>query len=114
MPSSPNGLSSKECSSKGVPHAAPRKKNGSTDQVTLIDLNDDHNNAQHHQAVVMNENASTSAHPHASQLKLPMPVDPQYVNCMPPQEDSKDPFDMRKLSNDYLPLKVLLKSNFSF
>ena len=90
--------SSKEAPSKSAaaPHAAPRKKNGILEQVTLIDLNDD----QQQTVVATNGNLSTS------QLKAALPHDPQYVNCMSPQEDTKDPFDMRKW-----PDQLLLKQN---
>lgn len=90
MPSSPNAATGKEGKSPAsVPHAAPRKKNGLlADQVNLIDLTDESG-----QVVAVNGNGSASA---SNQLKAPLPHDPQYVNCMAPSEDPKDPFDMRK------------------
>lgn len=101
MPSSPNAVATgKEGKSPAsVPHAAPRKKNGllsdQGNQVNLIDLTDEGN-----QVVAVNgngnSNGNASASSLASQLKAPLPHDPQYVNCMAPSEDPKDPFDMRK------------------
>lgn len=99
VPTSPNAATGKEGKSPAsVPHAAPRKKNGLlADQVNLIDLTD-----ESHQVMALNGNGSP-----ANQLKAPLPHDPQYVNCMAPPEDPKDPFDMRK----FFCIKIVFKNS---